>query len=176
MTAPFGLYAAFDGPEALLDAVRDLRARGYEALDTHTSFPVDGINDALGLRPSPVGWWILGGVLLGAAASYGLALYSTTVNYPINVGGRPLDAWPPFALLAFEGGILGGTLAALLGVLGLSRLPTYHHPAFDFEGLDFSRGTCFVLVVHGWDHRYDAETLRHLLTQRGAQRIAEVES
>ena len=176
MTAPSptGLYAAFDGPDALLDATRKLRDGGYRAIEAYTSFPVEGLSDALGLRPSRVGWVILAGVLLGAAAAYGIALYSTTVAYPINVGGRPLHAWPPFALLAFEGGILGGTLAAFLGMLVLTRLPTYHHPAFDFPGVDFAKGRCFVLMVSASDARYDRGVLGRLLTQVGATQVAEV--
>ena len=171
---PFGLFAAFDGPDALLDAVRELRQRGYRAIDAYTSFPVEGLDHALGLRASPVGWLILAGVVLGAIAAYGIALYSTTVAYPINVGGRPLHAWPPFALLAFEGGILGGTIAAFLGMLVLTRLPTYHHPVFDFAGMDFARGRCFVLMVSASDARYDRGALGKLLTQIGATQVAEV--
>jgi hypothetical protein len=90
------------------------------------------------------------------------------------VGGRPLHAWPPFALLAFEGGVLGGAVSALVGLLVLCRLPAYHHPAFDFRDVDFADERCFVLVVLASDARYEPGTLRRLLTQAGAQRVAEV--
>jgi hypothetical protein len=171
---PYGLFAAFGTPEALLAAIRDLRQRGFRALDAHASFPINGLVEALGLRPSPIGWIILGGIVLGAVATYALALSSVTLAYPINVGGRPLHAWPPFLLLAFEGGVLGGALAALIGVLVLCRLPAYHHPAFDCRLVDFADQRCFVLVVRGSDPRYDRDVLTRLLTQAGATRIDEV--
>jgi Protein of unknown function (DUF3341) len=171
---PYGLFAAFDGPEALVAAARDLRERGYRALDAHASFPVNGLAEALGIGRSPVGWIIVAGIVFGAVATYALVLSSVTVAYPINVGGRPLHAWPPFLLLAFEGGVLGGALAALIGVLVLCRLPAYHHPAFDVPSVDFSDQRCFVLVVHGTDPRYDRATLMRLLTQAGATRIDEI--
>ena len=101
-------------------------------------------------------------------------LSSVTVAYPINVGGRPLHAWPPFLLLAFEGGMLGGALAALLGMLVLCRLPAYHHRAFDCPSVDFSDQRCFVLVVRGTDPLYDRAVLMRLLTQAGATRIDEI--
>lgn len=176
MTAPrpYGIFAAFAGPDALLAAVRDLRAQGYCDLQAHTAYPVDGLDRALGLKPSPIGWLILLGALLGAVAAYALPVYSTMVAYPINVGGRPLHAWPPFALLAFEGGVLGGTLAAFLGFLVLCRLPAYHHPAFDFPAVDFADEDCFVVVIRGSDPQYDAQALTRALTEAKAQRIAEV--
>lgn len=171
---PFGLFAAFDGPEALLKGARSLRDHGYRALDAHTSYPVEGLAEALALPRSPIGWIIFAGVVVGAALVYGLVLSSVTLAYPINVGGRPLHAWPPFALLAFEGGVLGGALAAFFGLLRLCRLPAYHHPAFDCPAVDFSDQRCFVLVVHATDPRYDAAALTRLLSQAGARRIDEV--
>lgn len=172
--APYGLFAAFDGPQALVSAARRLRGQGYAALDAHTPYPVDGLDAALGLGRSRIGWVILAGAIIGAVAAYGLALYSVTVAYPINVGGRPLHAWPPFALLAFEGGVLGGALSALAGLLVLSRLPAYHHPSFDFPDVDFAEERCFVLLVRATDARYEPGTLRRLLQEAGALRIGEV--
>lgn len=172
--APYGLFAAFKGPEALLGAAGQLRDSGYRALDAHTSYPVEGLEQALDLPRSRVGWIILAGAIFGAVFTYGLVLYSVTLSYPINVGGRPLNAWPPYLLLAFEGGVLGGTLAALLGFLGLCRLPAYHHPAFDFAAVDFADQECFVLVIHASDPEYDAALLRRLLDSAGATRIDEI--
>lgn len=172
--APYGLFAAFNGPEALLAAAVRVRENGYRALDAHTSYPVEGLDEALGLPRSNIGWIILAGVVLGAIGTYALVLYSVTVSYPINVGGRPLNAWPPYLLLSFEGGVLGGTLAALIGFLWLCRLPAYHHPAFDFPPVDFADQQCFVLVVHASDPEYDAAVLRRLLIAAGATRVDEI--
>lgn len=172
--APYGIFAAFDGPEKLISAARQLRDGGYSALDAHTSYPVEGLDEALDLPRSNVGWIILAGVVFGAIATYALVLYSVTISYPINVGGRPLNAWPPYLLLSFEGGVLGGTLAAFLGFLWLCRLPAYHHPAFDFAPLDFADQECFVLVIHASDPEYEAAALRRLLSTAGATRIEEI--
>lgn len=173
---PYGLFAAFAGPDDLLEAVHALRGRGHRALDAHTSFPVDGLAEALGLPRSRIGWIIVAGIVFGAVVVYALVLFSVTIAYPINVGGRPLHAWPPFLLLAFEGGVLGGTVAALLGFLRLCRLPAYHHPAFDCPSVDFADQACFVLVVRATDPRYDRAALTRCLEEAGATRIDEVEA
>jgi Protein of unknown function (DUF3341) len=173
---PFGVFAAFDGPGELLEGARELRGRGYTALDAHTAFPVDGLAEVLGMGRSPIGWIIVVGIAFGAVATYALVLSSVTLAYPINVGGRPLHAWPPFLLLAFEGGVLGGALAAFFGLLRLCRLPAYYHPAFDCPSVDFARQECFVLVVHGTDPRYDRAVLERLLSDAGARRIDEIGS
>ena len=69
------------------------------------------------------------------------------IDYPINVGGRPLHAWPAFIVLAFEAGILGAALAGFFGLLAANGLPEYHHPVFERAGLRFREGGGFWLLL-----------------------------
>ena len=45
-----------------------------------------------------------------AAFAYGLQWYSSVVNYPLDVGGRPLNSWPVFMLVPFEVGVLAAVI------------------------------------------------------------------
>jgi hypothetical protein len=141
------LLAIFAEPEPLLATARDLKQRGARLLDAFTPFPVPGLDDVLDARASWLPWIVLAGGILGAVAAYGLILYSVLVDYPINVGGRPLNAWPAYVVLAFEGGILGAALAGFFAMLVLNRLPTYHHAIFDAPGFSFGGEDRFYLLV-----------------------------
>src|SRR5438128_2472976 len=120
--ARYGLIAAFGTPEALLAATRRVRDRGFTALDAFTPYPVTGLPELIGVKKSRIPVWAFVGGAIGCIGIVALMLYSTTVNYPINVGGRPLDSWTAFAVEGFECLILGAALTAFFGMLAGNRL------------------------------------------------------
>lgn len=170
----YGLLARFSGPEALSEAARRLRERGYRRIDAFSPFPVPGLAAALGMRGTRLQWAALAGGLLGATATYALILYSVVIDYPINVGGRALNAWPAYLVLAFEGGILGAALATFFGMLVGNRLPEYHHPVFNARTFSHAAGGGFFLLVEAADPRFRAEETQALLAALGAEHVEEV--
>lgn len=143
-----GLLASFDSSEALLHATRAAREAGYRRLDAFTPFPVEGLAQALAVDASPLPWIMLAGALVGGAFGFGLPWYSSVIDYPLNIGGRPLNAWPAFIVIAFEMTILGGALAGLFGMLALNGLPRLHHPLFAARAFQLaSRNRFFLLVL-----------------------------
>jgi hypothetical protein len=169
-----GLLAVFDSPEALLKATDRLRERGFTNLDAFTPFPVEGLAERLGYRGSPVGWIVLGGGLFGFAATFALEAWSVLVNYPIDVGGRPLFSWPAFIIPAFEGGILCGSIAGLFAMIGLNHLPKLYHPVFNAPSFSFARDDRFCLLVLSTDPLYDRPRLRRTFQSLGALAIEQV--
>lgn len=177
MTAPAGIYGligVYREPEPLVAAARELRRRGYSRLDGFTPFPVTDLEDVLGVRAARLPWIVLAGGLAGALAAYFLILYSVEIDYPVNVGGRPLNAWPAYVVIAFEGGMLGAALAGFVGMLALNRLPTYYHPVFNAPSFTFAKGDRFYLLVQRSDPKFHDAELRDLLRSAGAWRIEEV--
>jgi hypothetical protein len=163
VSAAYGLIGIFREPEPLVAAADELRRQGYTRLDAFTPFPVPGLEKSLGARAEWMPWIVLIGGILGALAAYALVLYSVEIDYPINVGGRPLHSWPPYAVLAFEGGILGAALAGFFGTLALCRLPAYYHPVFNAPSFSFARGDRFFLLVRCNDPRFSAASVRQII-------------
>lgn len=173
-TAPWGLLAEFPDPEALVAAVTRLRREGYRAVEAFTPFPVEELTAPLELPQRPLGLITAAGAVVGTVLGFGVQWYTNAVDYPINVGGRPLDAWVAFALPALEMGVAGGTLAALLALLILCRLPRYHHPLFEVERFSRAAGSGFLLAIAAEDARFDDEATRALLRHTGAVWVGEV--
>lgn len=171
----YGLLAFFPDPETLSDAARAMHERGYRRMDAFSPFPVHDLARALGFRRTRLPWLVLAGALAGAAAAYGLITYSVLVDYPINVGGRPLHSWPPFVVLAFEGGILGGALAAFFGTLWANRLPEYYHPVFNSPRFTFAGGGVFCLLVEASDDQFDRPATEQAMLALGARTVEEVD-
>ncbi len=127
------VLAEFGSSDALLDATRKLRERGHKNIDTHTPYPVHGIEDALGLGRAMIPKIVLLGAIAGALLGYGMMYFMNVVDFPINVANRPPHSAPAFIPITFELAVLLGGTSAFFGVLALMRLPLPYHPVFEWE-------------------------------------------
>jgi ActD protein len=167
----YALVAEFDRPEALLDAVRRVRAKGFNRLEAFSPFPVEGLAEALGFRERAIAPIMLAGGVLGAAGGFGLQVY-TSLDFPLNVGGRPLIAWPAFMLITFELMVLGAVGAGIAAMLLLNRLPRLHHPMFEIAEFHFATSDKFFLAILAQDERFDEAAARRVLKSLKPRRIA----
>lgn len=171
---PYGLAAEFGDAEALLAAAGEARQAGYRAMEAYTPFPVEGLAETIARRSTPVGWIAFFGGLAGGAGGLLLQWYASAVDYPLNVGGRPLDAWPAFILPAFEMAVLFAALGALGGFLAGCRLPRLHHPVFGIDGFHLASDDRFFLVIEGTDPGFDTTETRRFLESLEPVAVREV--
>ncbi len=144
----YGLMAEFRQPEALLRATREVRARGGFQVEAYAPFPVPDLPEAVGYRGSrSVPRATLAGGIAGGVLGYAMQWYSAVIDYPINVGGRPLHSWPLFIPVTFELTILCGALGAVLSMLWANGLPRLNHPVFDTPDFDLASRDRFFLCV-----------------------------
>ena len=166
--------AEFATAQQLLAAAHAAREAGYTRAEAYSPFPVEGLAEALGDRASPVAPATFAGGVLGGAGGFFLQWYSAVVDYPIDVGGRPLDSWPMFVPVTFEMAILGGAVAAVAAMLVASGLPRLRHPVFDADDFDLAMRNRFFLCLRADDPAYDAEGAARLLDAQQPLRRVEV--
>ncbi|MCR0982929.1 DUF3341 domain-containing protein [Roseomonas populi] len=172
MSAPIVL-AEFRDPDTLVEAARRARAAGLKGLDAYTPFAVEGLSDALALEAPRLRPAMLGAAALGAGFVYLMCWYSGVIDYPLNLGARPLHAWPVFLVLAFEAGILAATFTGIAGFFIGTGLPRLNHPVFAARDFDRASQDRFFLSVS--DEAADAERLRALLDGLGPISIRAVQ-
>ncbi|MGE5648103.1 MAG: DUF3341 domain-containing protein [Acidobacteriota bacterium] len=160
----YGVMAEFDEPERFLDAVRSTRGAGYRRMDAYSPSPVEGLSDAMDLHDTRVPFAVLLGGLAGAITGFFFQYYANGIDYPINIGGRPLLSWVSFIPITFEIAVLGGSLTALIyGIMVSNGLPTPYHPVFNVpEFVRASRDRYFV-CVEAADPNYDSEKTKRFL-------------
>jgi hypothetical protein len=173
--AIWGLLAEFERPENLVAAAARAREAGYRKMDAYTPFPIHGLSEALGFRRTKLPFVVLAGGLLGCATALGLQWFSTTIHYPLNVGGRPFASWPSFIPITFELTVLFAALSAVFGMLGMNGLPMPYHPVFNAPRFAFASRDRFFLGIEGRDALFDLETTRAFLSGLGAREVVEVE-
>ena len=171
----YGLMAEFEQPEELLAAVRQAYAAGYRRMDAYSPFPVEDLAEALGFRKTRLPLLVLIGGLIGCVGGFFMQYFAAVIDYPVNVGGRPLNSWPSFIPVTFETTILFAALFAVLGMLALNGLPMPYHPVFNVARFERASRDRFFLCIETMDPLFDHEVTRQFLTTLGAQDISDVE-
>jgi hypothetical protein len=171
----YGLMAEFDSPEALVAAARSAFAEGFRKMDGYSPFPVDGLAEALGFHRTRVPLIVLIGGIIGCLGGFFLQYWVSVIDYPINVGGRPLNSWPSFVPVTFELTILIAALSAFLGVLALNGLPMPYHPVFNVDRFELASRHRFFLCIESGDPKFDSDRTRKFLESVGSQGVYEVE-
>ena len=173
--AIYGLMAEFDNPEALLEAARRAHAGGYRQMDAYSPFPVEGLAEAIGFHRTRLPLIVLLGGIAGGLGGYLLQYYTAVIDYPLNVGGRPLHSWPSFIPVTFETTVLIAALAAVLGMLALNGLPRPYHPVFNVPSFEMASRNLFFLCIESTDPLFDRERTRQFLEALGPRQVHEVE-
>ena len=169
------MLAQFDTPADFLRAAEKVRDAGYRDWDTYSPFPVHGMDAAMGLSNSRVGWFCFFGGLTGFTLGMLIIWYMNAYDYPIVVGGKPLFS-PIFSFpVAYELTILLGAFGALGGMLVLNRLPRLHHPLLQHERFAAVTHDKLFIVIECGDPSYSPTKTRSLLEKIGGQNIELVE-
>ena len=170
----YGLIAEFDKPGQLVAAAERARNEGYRKMDAYAPFPVEGLADALGFRRTRVPLIALIGGLMGCTGGYYMQYWIAKIDYPLNVGGRPLNSWPAFIPVTFELTVLGAALFAVLGMLALNGLPMPHHPVFNAPRFALATRDRFFLCIEAADPKFDLTNTKRFLESLQCRGVSEV--
>jgi hypothetical protein len=174
-TAIYGLMAEFADPDALLAAARQASDEGFRKMDAYTPFPVEGLAEAIGFQRTRVPLIVLIGGLIGCSGGFLLQYWISVIDYPINIGGRPLNSWPSFIPVTFELTILVAALSAVFGLLALNGLPMPYHPVFNVDRFELASRNRFFLCIEAADPKFDPQGTRSFLEGTGAEGVYDVE-
>jgi hypothetical protein len=171
----YAVMGEFSDPHDLVDAGRKIREMGYTKLDALSPFPVHGIDDAIGIPYSKLGWIVICVGLLGTLSAQLLIWWCGAVNYPLVIGGKPLFDVTFSIPITFELTVLFSAFAAFLGMWALNGLPRLYHPALNYRNANRISDDRFVLVIEANDPQFDAHRTAEHLRSVGADTVEVVE-
>ena len=171
----YGLMAEFEKPEELLAAAESAYREGYRRMDAHSPFPIEGLAEAIGFHNTRVPLIVLVGGLLGCLGGFFLQYWVSVIDYPSNVGGRPLFSLPAFIPIIFECTILFASLAGVIAMLGLNGLPMPYHPLFNAPRFALASRDRFFLCIEATDPKFDRDLTRRFLERQIPRSITEVD-
>lgn len=159
----YGLLAEFDSPTAVVTAARKAREAGYVKLDAFTPFPIHELDEALKVPRTILPWLVFGGGLAGLLGGFAMQYWMSAVDYPLNIGGRPLASWPAFVIPSYEMTILFASITAVVGMIALNGLPMPYHPLFNAPNFTNASADRFFLCIETKDAKFDAAGTRQFL-------------
>ena len=171
----YGIIAEFETPADTIHAAEKVRDSDFRKWDVFTPFPVHGMDKAMGLKNSVVGWFSFLGGVTGYTTGMLMIWWMNAYDYAIVVGGKPM--FSPFAAFppSYELTILFGAFGALGGMLLLNRLPRLHHPLLKHRRFALATHDKFFIVIESSDPKYSENETRRLLESLGSPRIELVE-
>ncbi len=169
-----GLMAEFEDPNALVSATYRAHYEGYRKMDAYSPFPIEELHEALGSHHTKLPLIVLIGGILGGIGGYFLQYWANVLEYPMNIAGKPFNAWPMFIPVTFECVILGAAGSAVFGMLALNGLPMPYHPVFNVPRFALASRNRFFLCIEAVDPKFDLEQTRSFLETLGPEEVTTV--
>ncbi|MBI3071397.1 MAG: DUF3341 domain-containing protein [Deltaproteobacteria bacterium] len=159
------MFVAYFGSEdGILGATRAVREAGFEIHDVYTPYAVHGMDEAMGQRPSRITWVCFFAGAFGLAVALALQIWTSAVDWPLNVGGKPHNSFPAFIPVAFELTVLFGGLTTVAALFLRSRLKPRMSNAHVLPRVTDDR-FALALVVEG--HAFDADRAEAICAAHG---------
>jgi len=171
----YGYLAEFGVVEELIAGAKKVRDAGYTRWDAHTPFPVHGLDDAMGIEPSRLPFFVFGAGALGAAAGLALQWWTNAFDYKLIISGKPFFSIPANIPVTFEITVLASALAAFFGMLVFNDLPMWYHALFRSERFRRATSDRFFLSIEARDPLFDRQETRALLESLPGATVEEVE-
>lgn len=167
--------ALFNTPDEIIHAASKVSAEGYEKFDVHTPYPVHGMDKAMRLKPSKLGYITLAFGLSGAALAMLLMYFTMSKDYPMIIGGKPFFPLPAFIPVTFEVTVLLATLSTVIGMLTFFfKFPDNDNPLHDTDYMKAVSSDKYGVCIYAADPKFDAANVKELFANLHSYSINEI--
>jgi hypothetical protein len=165
------ILAEFDNPAQLLEAAEKLRDAGYKKFDCHSPFPIHGMDEAMGMKRSPLGWFVGFVAFFALLGGFTLEWWTSVVDYPLIISGKPFFSYQAYGPVAFAVMVLSSAFTALLGMMALNKLPMWYHQFFNSDKTAKISNDGFVVSIESNDPLFDQSKTKSFLENIGGQNL-----
>jgi len=159
----------FDDDHTLVEAIQHIRDKNYNVKDAFTPFPVHGLDKAMGLRQTRLGYVAFICGILGGGFAFTVMTFMMHVDWPMNIGGKPTWPIPSFVPITFELTVLISALGMVTAYLMSNAMLPGMEPKIYHSRASSDR---FIVLV---EHNGQVDEVKNLLKQYGAEEAVEEE-
>ena len=168
---PLLILAEFENPAQLLHAAEKLKNAGYKKFDCHSPFPIHGMDEAMGMKRSPLGWIVGVVAFIALFGGFTLEWWTSTIEYPLVISGKPFFSYQAYGPVAFALMVLLSAFTALFGMMALNKLPMWYHRFFDSEKTAKITNDGFVVSIDTDDPNFDQIKTKSFLEKIGGKNL-----
>jgi len=164
----YAVTALFKTPNDIIAAAKAVRDAGYTKFDVHTPYPVHGMDRAMGLKETKLGFVTLAAGILGAVGMISFASWVASVDYPQVIGGKPYWSWPAFVPVTYEIAVLSAVLLTVGAMITFFlKFPNNSHPLHDTRYMKAVSSDTFGIAIQADDSKFNEQEVNAFLKKLG---------
>ncbi|HRP01532.1 MAG TPA: DUF3341 domain-containing protein [Candidatus Kapabacteria bacterium] len=165
----------FNTPDEIMKAAREVNKAGYTKFDIHTPYPVHGLEKAMKLKRSPLGFFAFGLGVTGAIIALLMMWWTMSVSYPMNISGKPVFSLPAFIPVTFELTVLIAAVGTVITmILFFFKFPNNSHPLHDTPYMKAVSANKYGMVIESDDPKFNIDNVKAFFTSIGAYNVEEI--
>lgn len=171
----FALSALFDTPDQIMHAAEAVSGAGYRKFDVLTPYAVHGLDGAMNLKQTKIGWVGLLAGMSGTSLAFLMIWWMVGVNYKNVFGGKPFFNIAPSIPIVFEITVLIASLSLVGALIALfNKLPANANPLMDTDFIKRVTSDKFGVYIEADDPKFNHEEVKALFTGLGAGTISDI--
>lgn len=171
----FAVAALFDKPDDIIHAAEKVTERGYKNYDVLTPYPLHGMDGAMKLKPSKIGWVAFIAGISGTTLAFLMMWWMSGIDYKIIFGGKPYFNLPPSIPIMFELTVLISAIVLVNSlILIYMKLPANANPLMDTEFIKRVTSDKFGIYIQADDPKFNVDEVRGLFQSLGSSSVSNI--
>lgn len=166
-----GLAGIFTSEAQIIRAAKKTQEMGFTKYDAITPYPVHGMEEACEIKRSWIPYVTFVAGLVGGSSGWLLTYWTSAVNWPLNIGGKPFHSLPAFIPIIFELTILFAALCSVGALFYACGLPKINPPVIDLDLTSHK----FAIFIPSNDTGYDEAKIKAMFQSLGAETVKKTE-
>ncbi len=171
----YAVTALFDNPNTAIRAARAISTAGYKKFDVLTPYPVHGMDGAMRLKETKIGWVGLTAGISGTLLALLMIWWMVGIDYKNIFGGKPFFNFPPSIPIIFEVTVLLAALTITGSMIAIfNRLPENSNPLLDTDFIRRTTSDMIGIYIEAADKNFEYNKINELFRTLKAVKIQDV--
>lgn len=166
-----GIAGIFLNEHVVVNAARKVRESGFTNLEAISPYPIHAMEEACGIKRSTIPYVTFVAGFIGLVSALALTYYTSVIDWPINIGGKPLFSLPAFVPIMFELTVLFAALASVGAFMVFCGMPRLSTPPPIHKDLTCDK---FAIFIPENESGFNYDRAEKMLRELGAVEIKKV--